>query len=90
MIISAKNIAFAALVVATTFRVSADSASAGLAEMDVVCAAWNTPKELVLRARYVCPSNDARPVLQKAIDEVYDLGVRCVLLKGDYEGRACE
>ena len=84
MIISAKNIAFAALVVATTFRVSADSASAGLAEMDVVCAAWNTPRELVSRARYVCPSNDARPVLQKAIDEAYDLGVRCVLLKGTY------
>lgn len=54
------------------------------AEVDVVCAAWDTPQELVARARYVCPSNDARPMLQQAIDEACDLGVRCLLLKGTY------
>lgn len=50
----------------------------------VICAAWDTPKELMACARYVCPSNDARPVLQRAIDEAGRLGVKCVLLSGTY------
>ena len=51
---------------------------------DVVVAADDTPDELKSGAVYVCDAADARPVLQKAIDEALRLGVKCVLLGGTY------
>lgn len=51
---------------------------------DVVCAASDTPQELVPLAKYRCPAEDARTVLQSALDEASRLRVRCVLLKGTY------
>lgn len=51
---------------------------------DVVCAASDTPPELVPLAKYQCPPKDARKVLQAALDEAARLRVRCVLLKGTY------
>lgn len=51
---------------------------------EIVCAAYDTPEKLRAGADYVCPESDARPVLQKALDEADALGVKCVLLKGTY------
>lgn len=51
---------------------------------DIVVAADDTPGELKSGAAYVCDAYDARPVLQKAIDEAHRLGVKCVLLGGTY------
>ncbi len=53
-------------------------------EVNIVCAASDTPEELKTIARYVCPAEDARETLQRAIDEAGRLGVKCVLLKGTY------
>lgn len=50
----------------------------------VLCAAWDTPEKLKKNADYICDENDARPVMQQAIDEADRLGVRCVLLRGTY------
>lgn len=50
----------------------------------IVCASYDTPLKLRSQADYVCPEEDARPVLQAAIDEADSLGVKCVLLKGTY------
>ena len=50
----------------------------------IVVAADDTPPELKDHAVYVCDAADARPVLQKAIDEAYRLGVKCTLLGGTY------
>ena len=51
---------------------------------EVVCAASDTPEALKGCAKYVCPADDARETLQKALDEAGRLGVKCVLLKGTY------
>ena len=51
----------------------------------ILCAAANTDEELKSRADYVCEAEDARPVLQRAIDHAIRLGVRCILLPGIYE-----
>lgn len=51
---------------------------------DVLCAAADSPEPLKAKAKYVCPADDARETLQKAIDEAADLGVRCILFKGTY------
>ena len=54
------------------------------AEYEVLCAAADSPVLLKSQAKYVCPPDDARETLQKAINEAADLGVRCVLFKGTY------
>lgn len=51
---------------------------------DIVVAAHDTPDLLKAHARHVCPDGDARPVLQRAIDEAGALDARCVLLPGHY------
>lgn len=51
---------------------------------DIVLAASDTPEALKRHAREVCPEGDARPALQRAIDEAGALNVRCVLLPGTY------
>ena len=51
---------------------------------NIVCAASNSPDKLKINADYICGEDDARPVLQEAIDEAYRLGVSCVLLRGTY------
>lgn len=53
-------------------------------DYNIVCAAYDTPDEIKNCAKYICPADDARPVLQKAIDEATRLGVKCILLKGTY------
>ena len=50
----------------------------------ILCAAHDTLPELKEKATYICDEADARPVLQKAIDEADRLGVSCVLLNGTY------
>lgn len=55
----------------------------------IICAAANTPKELKKKADLICDEADARPVLQRAIDEALRLGVNCVLLPGTYEINSC-
>lgn len=50
----------------------------------IICAAPDTPEKLKVRADYLCDARDARPVLQAAIDEAYELNVNCVLLPGTY------
>ncbi len=50
----------------------------------IVCAASNSPEKLKAKADYVCDAYDARPTLQKAINEADHLGVSCVLLQGTY------
>ena len=52
---------------------------------DVVVAAADTPAASRSAARFVCDADDARPVLQKAIDEADWLGVKCILLRGTYQ-----
>ena len=52
--------------------------------IDLICAAYDTPEELKLKADFICDVSDARPTLQKAIDKADALGVKCVLLKGTY------
>ncbi len=52
--------------------------------INIVCAAYDTPEELKRKADYVCDENDARPMLQKAIDKADELGVSCMLLRGTY------
>ena len=54
-------------------------------QFDIVCAAFDTVEELRNQADFVCDREDARPVLQRAIDEADRLGVRCILLRGTYE-----
>lgn len=51
---------------------------------NIICAAYDTPEKLKLKADYICDAADARPTLQKAIDEADELGVSCVLLRGTY------
>ena len=53
--------------------------------VQIICAAWDTPEVLKKEAHYICDKSDARPVMQKAIDEADRLGVSCVLLRGTYE-----
>jgi len=53
-------------------------------EGNIVCAAGDTPDELKPAAKYVCPADDARETLQRAIDEAGRLCVKCILLKGTY------
>ena len=50
----------------------------------ILCAASDTPMPLKQKADFICEENDARPVLQAAIDEADRLGVHCVLLQGTY------
>ncbi|MBE6612804.1 MAG: hypothetical protein E7632_09965 [Ruminococcaceae bacterium] len=50
----------------------------------IVCAAFDSPEELKRKADYICPEEDARPTLQKAIDEADRLDVSCVLMRGTY------
>lgn len=52
--------------------------------LDVVCAAEDTPAELKAGATYVCPADDARPMLQQALDRSARLQVKCRLLPGTY------
>lgn len=42
---------------------------------DILCAASDTPPELVSQAQYRCPAHDARKVLQTALDEAARLRV---------------
>ena len=63
---------------------SAEAAALARGQTEVVCAASDTPPELVSQAQYRCPAHDARKVLQTALDEASRLRVRCVLLKGTY------
>ena len=56
---------------------------------NIICAASDTPQELKSKADFICEASDARPTLQKAIDEADRLGVSCVLLKGTYEINSC-
>ena len=51
---------------------------------NIVCAAYDTPEKLKSKADYICDEADARPTLQKAIDEADELDVSCVLLRGTY------
>ena len=55
-----------------------------MSRFDIVCAAPDTPEELKTKADYISDEADARPVLQRAIDEADRLGVSCVLLRGTY------
>ena len=41
----------------------------------ILCAASDTPMPLKQKADFICEENDARPVLQAAIDEADRLGV---------------
>lgn len=50
----------------------------------ITVAAEDTPLGLKRHADYICDAKDARPILQKAIDQSYRLGVRCLLLGGTY------
>lgn len=50
----------------------------------IICAASDTPEKLKEKADYICDREDARPVLQAAIDEADRLGVSCILLRGTY------
>ena len=63
--------------------VRADS-PAPLGSPEIVCAASDTPDALKGCARYICPADDARETLQRAINEAARLGVRCLLLPGKY------
>ncbi len=51
---------------------------------DIICASYDTPEKLKKEADYICDADDARPVLQQAIDEADALNVNCVLLRGTY------
>ena len=55
----------------------------------IYCASNNTIDELKRKADFICDAEDARPVLQKAIDEADRLGVSCVLFPGTYEINSC-
>lgn len=57
--------------------------------IDIICAAFDTAEELKKKADYICDKADARPALQKAIDEAERLGVCCTLLPGHYEINSC-
>lgn len=63
------------------FLIAAVSAAA---EYNVIVAASDTASELKAAAKYVCDAKDARPVLQRAIDEAGRLEVKCILLAGTY------
>ena len=52
--------------------------------LQVVCAAADSPQELIAKADFVCSDEDARPTLQRAVDEADRLGVSCVLVRGTY------
>lgn len=52
---------------------------------NIYCAAHNTKEELKKKANFICDGTDARPTLQKAIEEAERLGVSCVLFPGIYE-----
>ena len=54
------------------------------ANCNIICAASDTPDDLKACATFVCGEVDARPILQKAIDEASRLRVKCILLKGTY------
>lgn len=56
---------------------------------NICCASSNTLEELKKHADFICDPQDARPVLQKAIDEAERLGVSCILLPGIYEINSC-
>ncbi len=56
---------------------------------EVLCAAADTPEELRFTADFVCAADDARPVLQAAVDEADRLRLKCVLLPGTYEINSC-
>ena len=51
---------------------------------NIICAAADTPEELKRKADFICDAEDARPILQRAIDEADRLDVSCVLLRGTY------
>lgn len=55
-----------------------------MADYNIICASYDTPEKLKQKADYICEEQDARPTLQKAIDEADSLNVSCVLLKGTY------
>lgn len=55
----------------------------------IYCASSNTIDELKQKADFICDETDARPILQKAIDEADRLGVSCVLFPGIYEINSC-
>ena len=50
--------------------------------LHIVCAAADSPEAIKAKADFVCDACDARPVLQRAIDEADRLGVSCVLARG--------
>lgn len=56
---------------------------------NIICAAYDTPEELKRKADYICDETDARPVMQKAIDEADRLDVSCILLRGTYVINSC-
>ncbi|MBQ0031573.1 MAG: hypothetical protein KBT68_02100, partial [bacterium] len=66
------------LALALAFAACEDCRATGV---EVVCAASDSPEALKAKATFVCPEGDARPVLQKAIDEADRLDVPCVLLR---------
>ncbi len=51
---------------------------------NIICATFDTPEELKCKADYICDEVDARPILQRAIDEADRLDVSCILLRGTY------
>ncbi|MBQ8509844.1 MAG: hypothetical protein IJ493_08060 [Clostridia bacterium] len=57
--------------------------------IDIICAAADTPEELKRHASFLCDETDARPTLQRAIDEADRLDVSCVLLRGTYTINSC-
>lgn len=58
-------------------------------DYNIIVAAYDTPERLKATADYVCDGADARPILQKAIDEADSLDVSCVLLRGTYVINSC-
>lgn len=60
------------------------SGSLYAASCDIICAASDSPRELREKASYICGAEDARPVLQQAINEAARLRVKCILLAGHY------
>ena len=44
-------------------------------DINIIVAAYDTPEKIKAKADYVCDEADARPTLQKAIDEADELGV---------------
>ena len=53
-------------------------------DINIICAAYDTPEELKRKADFVCDGKDARPTLQEAVDKAYALDVSCMLLPGTY------